>query len=497
MKENNFAIYNTLTRRKQLFVPLHEGRVGMYVCGPTVYGDGHLGHARPAITFDVLYRYLTHLGYKVRYVRNITDVGHLEHDADDGEDKIAKKARLEQLEPMEVVQHYLNRYHHAMERLNVLPPSIEPHASGHIIEQIEYIKKILESGYAYVSNGSVYFDVPRYNKDYPYGKLSGRNVDELLSTTRALDGQEEKRNPADFALWKKAAPEHIMRWPSPWSDGFPGWHLECSTMGQKYLGEEFDIHGGGMDLMFPHHECEIAQSVAHNGHDTVRYWMHNNMITINGQKMGKSLGNFITLDEFFSGSHELLTQPYSPMTIRFFILQAQYRSTLDFSNEALQGSEKALQRMLDGVKRLGELKPSAESTIDISGLEAKCYEALDDDLNTPVVIAHLFEACRLVNQVNDGNATATQEDIDALKKLFDTFLVGILGVRADAVGGSDSEVSTAMEPFEKAVDLLLELRGEAKVRKDWATSDLIRDRLAAIGFDVKDTKSGFEWSVKK
>ncbi len=496
MKENNFAIYNTLTRRKQLFVPIHEGRVGMYVCGPTVYGDGHLGHARPAITFDVLFRYLTHLGYKVRYVRNITDVGHLEHDADDGEDKIAKKARLEQLEPMEVVQHYLNRYHHAMERLNVLPPSIEPHASGHIIEQIEYIKKILDSGYAYVSNGSVYFDVPRYNKDYPYGKLSGRNVDELLSTTRALDGQEEKRNPADFALWKKAAPEHIMRWPSPWSDGFPGWHLECSTMGQKYLGEEFDIHGGGMDLMFPHHECEIAQSVAHNGHDTVRYWMHNNMITINGQKMGKSLGNFITLDEFFTGSHELLTQPYTPMTIRFFILQAQYRSTLDFSNEALQGSEKALQRMLDGIKRLGELKPSATSTIDVGGLEAKCYEALDDDLNTPIVIAHLFEACRLINQVNDGNATATQADIDTLKRLFDTFLVEILGIRADSVGAADGEAA-AMEPFEKAVDLLLELRGEAKARKDWATSDLIRDRLAAIGFDVKDTKNGFEWSVRK
>ncbi len=496
MKPNDFTIYNTLTRTKQLFKPIHEGRVGMYVCGPTVYGDGHLGHARPAITFDVLYRYLTHLGYKVRYVRNITDVGHLEHDADEGEDKIAKKARLEQLEPMEVVQHYLNRYHKAMERLNVLPPSIEPHASGHIIEQIEYIKGILESGYAYESNGSVYFDVPRFNQDHPYGKLSGRNVEELLSATRSLDGQQEKRNPADFALWKKAAPEHIMRWPSPWSDGFPGWHLECSTMGQKYLGETFDIHGGGMDLMFPHHECEIAQSVAHNGHETVNYWMHNNMITINGQKMGKSLGNFITLDEFFTGSHELLSQPFSPMTIRFFILQAQYRSTLDFSNEALQGSEKALQRMLDGVKRLGELTPSAESTIDVSGYEAKCYEALDDDMNTPIVIAHLFDACRLINQVNDGNATATAEDIEALKKLFQTFLVDILGLRVDALAAESGD-QASMEPFEKAVDLLLELRGEAKVRKDWATSDLIRDRLAAIGFDVKDTKGGFEWSVKK
>ncbi len=496
MKPNDFTIYNTLTRTKQLFKPIHEGRVGMYVCGPTVYGDGHLGHARPAITFDVLYRYLTHLGYKVRYVRNITDVGHLEHDADEGEDKIAKKARLEQLEPMEVVQHYLNRYHKAMERLNVLPPSIEPHASGHIIEQIEYIKGILESGYAYESNGSVYFDVPRFNQDHPYGKLSGRNVEELLSATRSLDGQQEKRNPADFALWKKAAPEHIMRWPSPWSDGFPGWHLECSTMGQKYLGETFDIHGGGMDLMFPHHECEIAQSVAHNGHETVNYWMHNNMITINGQKMGKSLGNFITLDEFFTGSHELLSQPFSPMTIRFFILQAQYRSTLDFSNEALQGSEKALQRMLDGVKRLGELTPSPESTIDVSGYEAKCYEALDDDMNTPIVIAHLFDACRLINQVNDGNATASAEDIEALKKLFQTFLVDILGIRVDALAAESGD-QASMEPFEKAVDLLLELRGEAKARKDWATSDLIRDRLAAIGFDVKDTKGGFEWSVKK
>ena len=495
MIENSFMIYNSLSRRKELFKPIHEGSVGMYVCGPTVYGDGHLGHARPAITFDILYRYLKHLGYKVRYVRNITDVGHLEHDADDGEDKIAKKARIEQLEPMEVVQHYLNRYHKAMDELNVLPPSIEPHASGHIIEQIEYVKKILESGYAYESEGSVYFDVPKYNKDFRYGKLSGRNIDELLSTTRALDGQQEKRNPADFALWKKAAPEHIMHWPSPWSEGFPGWHLECSTMGEKYLGEQFDIHGGGMDLMFPHHECEIAQSVAHNGKETVRYWMHNNMITINGQKMGKSLGNFITLDEFFTGSHKLLTQAYSPMTIRFFILQAQYRSTLDFSNEALQASEKALQRMLEGWKRLQELTPADASTIDVSGLEAKCYEALDDDLNTPIVISHLFEACRLINQVNDHNATATADDIETLKKLFDTFLVEILGIRTEMVAGAGNP--DALRPFEQAVDLLLEMRREAKANKDWATSDLIRNRMSEIGFDVKDTKDGFEWSLKK
>ena len=495
MIENSFMIYNSLSRRKELFKPIHEGSVGMYVCGPTVYGDGHLGHARPAITFDILYRYLKHLGYKVRYVRNITDVGHLEHDADEGEDKIAKKARIEQLEPMEVVQHYLNRYHKAMDELNVLPPSIEPHASGHIIEQIEYVKKILESGYAYESEGSVYFDVPKYNKDFRYGKLSGRNIDELLSTTRALDGQQEKRNPADFALWKKAAPEHIMHWPSPWSEGFPGWHLECSTMGEKYLGEQFDIHGGGMDLMFPHHECEIAQSVAHNGKETVRYWMHNNMITINGQKMGKSLGNFITLDEFFTGSHKLLTQAYSPMTIRFFILQAQYRSTLDFSNEALQASEKALQRMLEGWKRLQELTPADASTIDVSGLESKCYEALDDDLNTPIVISHLFEACRLINQVNDHNATATADDIETLKKLFDTFLVEILGIRTEMVAGAGNP--DALRPFEQAVDLLLEMRREAKANKDWATSDLIRNRMSEIGFDVKDTKDGFEWSLKK
>ena len=496
MIDNQLLIYNTLTRRKELFKPIHEGRVGMYVCGPTVYGDGHLGHARPAITFDILFRYLTHLGYKVRYVRNITDVGHLEHDADSGEDKIAKKARLEQLEPMEVVQYYLNRYHKAMEQLNVLPPSIEPHASGHIIEQIEYVQKILESGYAYVSEGSVYFDVPKYNKDHHYGKLSGRNIDELLSTTRELDGQQEKHNPADFALWKKAAPEHIMHWPSPWSEGFPGWHLECSTMGEKYLGETFDIHGGGMDLMFPHHECEIAQSVAHNGKETVHYWMHNNMITIDGQKMGKSLNNFITLDQFFTGNHPALEQPYSPMTIRFFILQAQYRSTLDFSNAALQASEKALSRMLEGYRRLQELSPSDESTIDVKDLRHKCYEAMDDDLNTPIVIANLFEACRLINQVKDGKAKASADDIKELKELFDTFLIDILGIRTAMLEGQSSD-SGSLKPFEDAVDLLLDMRAKAKASKDWTTSDFIRDKLAEIGFDVKDTKDGFEWSLKK
>ena len=413
-----FYIYNTLTRKKEEFKPLNPPYVGMYVCGPTVYGDAHLGHARPAITFDVLFRYLRHLGYKVRYVRNITDVGHLENDADEGEDKVAKKARLESLEPMEVVQYYLNRYHKAMEALNVLPPSIEPHASGHIIEQIEYIKKIIEAGYAYVSNGSVYFDVVKYNKDHHYGKLSGRNIDDLLNTTRELDGQSEKHNSFDFALWKKASPEHIMRWPSPWSDGFPGWHLECSTMSTKYLGEEFDIHGGGMDLLFPHHECEIAQSVAAQGHETVHYWMHNNMITINGQKMGKSLGNFITLDEFFSGNHKLLQQPYSPMTIRFFILQAHYRSTVDFSNEALQASEKALQRMLEGWDNLSKIEPAEVSTVDVKTIRERCYEAMNDDLSTPIVISHLFEAVKIINTVLAGGATLSVEDSAHLKETF-------------------------------------------------------------------------------
>lgn len=486
-----FYIYNTLTRKKEEFKPLNPPYVGMYVCGPTAYGDAHLGHARPAITFDVLFRYLRHLGYKVRYVRNITDVGHLENDADEGEDKVAKKARLESLEPMEVVQYYLNRYHKAMEALNVLPPSIEPHASGHIIEQIEYIKKIIEAGYAYVSNGSVYFDVVKYNKDHHYGKLSGRNIDDLLNTTRELDGQSEKHNSFDFALWKKASPEHIMRWPSPWSDGFPGWHLECSTMSTKYLGEEFDIHGGGMDLLFPHHECEIAQSVAAQGHETVRYWMHNNMITINGQKMGKSLGNFITLDEFFSGNHKLLQQPYSPMTIRFFILQAHYRSTVDFSNEALQASEKALQRMLEGWDNLSKIEPAEVSTVDVKTIRKRCYEAMNDDLSTPIVISHLFEAVKIINTVLAGGATLSAEDSAHLKETFRIFLFDIMGIREEAgVSGEGNEA------YHKAVDLLLDVRKEAKARKDWTTSDYIRDRLSEIGFEIKDTKEGVEWKLK-
>ena len=491
--EHQLTIYNTLDRKKELFVPLHAPHVGMYVCGPTVYGDAHLGHARPAITFDVLFRYLTRLGYKVRYVRNITDVGHLEHDADEGEDKIAKKARLEQLEPMEVVQYYLNRYHKAMEALNVLPPSIEPHASGHIIEQIELVKKILDAGYAYESQGSVYFDVAKYNKDHHYGKLSGRNLDDVLNTTRELDGQEEKHNPADFALWKRAQPEHIMRWPSPWGDGFPGWHAECTAMGRKYLGEHFDIHGGGMDLIFPHHECEIAQSVASQGDDMVRYWMHNNMITINGTKMGKSLGNFITLDEFFSGSHKLLTQAYSPMTIRFFILQAHYRSPVDFSNEALQAAEKGLERLMDAYHHLMKLKAADVSTVDVKDLRRKCYDAMNDDLNSPIVIAHLFDAARTINSVKDGKATISLEDLKELQDVFHTFIFDILGMKDEAASAGNN----SNEAFGKAMDLLLTIRQQAKANKDWATSDKIRNELTAIGFEIKDTKDGAEWKLSK
>ncbi len=488
MEENNLLIYNTLSRQKEAFRPLHAPHVGLYVCGPTVYGDAHLGHARPAITFDVLFRYLTHLGYKVRYVRNITDVGHLEHDADDGEDKIAKKARLEKLEPMEVAEHYTLRYHKAMERLNVLPPSIEPHASGHIIEQIEFVKKIVAAGYAYESNGSVYFDVEKYNQKYHYGRLSGRNIDEQLATTRALDGQEEKRRSVDFALWKKASPEHIMHWPSPWSEGFPGWHLECSAMGTKYLGEEFDIHGGGMDLMFPHHECEIAQSVAALGHETVHYWMHNNMITINGQKMGKSLGNFITLDEFFAGSHPLLSQAFAPMTIRFFVLQAHYRSTLDFSNDALVASERGLARLTEAYGRLQKLTASATSTVDVKGLRARCEEAMCDDLNTPIVISHLFDAAKAINSIHDGKATISAEDLAELKSVFGLFVEDILGLQTEATDHND-------EAYRKAVDLLLDIRLQAKQNKDWPTADRIRNELAALGFTIKDTKDGFEWTL--
>ena len=475
-------IYNTLSHQKELFKPLTPDHVGMYVCGPTVYGDGHLGHARPAITFDVLYRYLMHLGYKVRYVRNITDVGHLEHDADEGEDKIAKKARLEQLEPMEVAQYYTNRYHEAMDKLNVLRPSIEPLASGHVMEQIELVQKILDAGYAYVSNGSVYFDVRKYHEDFKsYGRLSGRVIEEMLSTTRDLDGQEEKRFSGDFALWKKAQPEHIMRWNSPWSVGFPGWHTECTAMGTKYLGETFDIHGGGMDLMFPHHESEIAQQTS--------------VITINGQKMGKSLGNFITLDEFFTGSHknpqtgeEMLDQPYSPMTIRFFILQAHYRSTVDFSNEALVAAEKGYNRLMQAYKTLGRLQPSKSSSVDVKGYRQLCYDAMNDDLNTPIVISHLFDMAKVINTVNDRKATLTQTDIDELKSVMDTFVFNVMGLRDEAAGDNTALVDGLMQ-------MILDVRATAKANKDWATSDKIRDNLNALGVTVKDGKDGATWEI--
>lgn len=485
-------IYNTLTRKKEKFEPINEGRVGMYVCGPTVYGDAHLGHARPAITFDLLFRYLQHLGYKVRYVRNITDVGHLEHDADEGEDKIAKKARLEQLEPMEVAQYFTNRFHEAMNALNVLPPSIEPHATGHIMEQEELVQEIIDNGYAYESNGSVYFDVEKYNKDHKYGILSGRNLDETLDNSRELAGVGEKRNQADFALWKKAQPEHIMRWNSPWSVGFPGWHCECTAMGRKYLGNHFDIHGGGMDLVFPHHECEIAQAVASQGNDMVKYWMHNNMITINGQKMGKSLNNFITLSQFFSGDHEKLERAYSPMTIRFFILQAHYRSTVDFSNEALQAAEKGLQRLTEGYNRLMKIVPANETTVDVNGLRQKCEEAMQDDLNSPIVIAHLFDALKAINTINDGKATINAADLDELKSVFKLFLVDILGLKMEDAGAETSGL-TAMKG---AVDLLLQIRQEAKANKDWATADKIRNELSALGFEIKDGKDKVEWTLK-
>ena len=497
LSNSPLLIYNTLTRKKERFEPLHAPNVGMYVCGPTVYGDPHLGHARPAITFDVVFRYLQHLGYKVRYVRNITDVGHLEHDADDGDDKIAKKARLEQLEPMEIAQHYTNTYHAAMQLLNVLPPSIEPQASGHIIEQEELVKKILANGFAYESNGSIYFDIAKYNETHRYGILSGRNLEDVLDASRQLDGVGEKRNQADFALWKRAQPEHIMRWPSPWSDGFPGWHCECTAMGRKYLGNQFDIHGGGMDLVFPHHECEIAQAVAAEGEQMVRYWMHNNMITINGQKMGKSLHNFITLEQFFNGAHPALEKAYSPMTIRFFILSAHYRGTVDFSNEALQASEKGLERLLNGIADLQRIQPaktSDEATATIvNELPRKCYEAMNDDFQTPIVLSHLFEACRLVNTLIDHKAQISAEHLEQLAATMHLFAFQLLGLKAESGNNNDARE----EAFGHVVDMVLDLRAKAKADKDWATSDRIRNELASAGFEVKDTKDGATWKLNK
>ncbi len=499
--ENQLFVHNTLTRKKEIFKPINPPFVGIYVCGPTVYGDPHLGHARPAITFDLVFRYLLHLGYKVRYVRNITDVGHLIADLDEGEDKIAIRARVEQLEPMEIAQYYADRYFIYMDALNVRRPSIEPRASGHMIEQILMVEKILDAGYAYEVNGSVYFDVEKYSRSFDYGKLSGRVLDDLISNTRSLEGQDEKRHVSDFALWKKAQPEHIMRWPSPWSDGFPGWHLECSAMSTKYLGDYFDIHGGGMDLLFPHHESEIAQCQAAIGHESVKYWLHNNMVTINGQKMGKSLGNFITLDEFFTGSHSALLQAYSPMTIRFFILQAHYRSTLDFSNEALQAAEKGLKKLLAGYETLQKLEPSTRSHLpsppgplpegegSIPDLKAACYAAMNDDFNSPMVIANLFECVRIINSVVDKKEMISQADLELMKNIFNTFLFDILGLK-------DEKSNDQPELLDGLMQLILAIRQKSRETKDWGTSDQIRDALQKLRIAVKDGKEGSVWNIE-
>lgn len=492
MQTGQLYLYNTLNRKKELFKPLNSTYVGMYVCGPTVYGDAHLGHARPAITFDLVYRYLLHLNYKVRYVRNITDVGHLENDSDEGEDKIAKKAQLEKTEPMEVVQYYTNRYHQDMDALNVLRPNIEPQASGHIIEQIEMIKAILQQGYAYEVNGSIYFDVIKYNNKHQYGKLSGRVIDEMISNTRDLESQDEKKNNVDFALWKKATPQHIMQWPSPWGNGFPGWHIECSAMGKKYLGEQFDIHGGGMDLLFPHHECEIAQSIAANNKEAVKYWIHNNMITINGQKMGKSLNNFITLRDFFSGNHKALQKPFEPMILRFFMLQAHYRSTLDFSNEALMAAEKGLKRLFEAKNKLKNIIPSNASSFNVNEIKQKCYDAINDDFNSPVAIAHLFDAVKIINSAFDKKEMLDEEQIKELKKLFDTFLVDIFGLKDPTSQSDDNK-----ELLSGLINMLIKLRNNARKQKDFETSDYIRDKLNELNVEIKDTKEGTLWNIKK
>lgn len=490
MNKGKLVVYNTLSRKKEEFEPLNPPFVGMYVCGPTVYGDAHLGHARAALTFDTVFRFLRFLGYKVRYVRNITDVGHLENDSDAGEDKIAKKARLEQLEPMEVAQYYTKRYLDAMDAMNVLRPSIQPTATGHIMEQIDIVKILLEKGYAYESNGSVYFDVNKYNNDtHKYGILSNRVIDEMIANTRELDGQSEKRNPADFALWKKASPEHIMRWASPWSVGFPGWHLECTAMSRKYLGERFDIHGGGLDLLFPHHESEIAQSVCAFGCEPAKYWLHNNMITIGGQKMGKSLGNFITLNEFFEGKHLKLDKAYSPMTIRFFVLQAHYRSTLDFSNEALSAAEKGMKKLFEAQKNIDALPTSDKSSVDFPALFDKCVEAMCDDFNTPMVIAHLFEITRLINLVADKKETITEADKQALKENFAIVFNDILGMK-------NEQADNSMHIVDSLMQVILSLRKEARANKDWAKSDMIRDELAKAGIVIKDGKDGASWTME-
>lgn len=490
MRIHNLHIYNTLTRKTEKFVPLHANLVGMYVCGPTVYNNAHLGNARTFISFDVVFRYLQHLGYKVRYVRNITDAGHLESDADEGEDKISKKAKLEQLEPMEIVQRYTVDFHGVMRAFNALPPSIEPTATGHIIEQIEMTKQILDNGFAYESNGSVYFDVEKFAKDYNYTVLTGRNLEDLLNGTRELGGQDEKRGRLDFALWIKAKPEHIMRWKSPWGEGFPGWHLECSAMSRKYLGEQFDIHGGGMDLAPTHHTNEIAQNVSCSQNNTpVRYWMHTNMLTVNGQKMSKSLGNSFLPHELFSGSHALLDKGYSPMTVRFFMLQAHYRSTLDFSNDALQAAEKGFIRLMSAMKILPTLKTADKSTVSIADLEAKIYAALDDDFNTPIALSYVFEGVRIINSVNDAKESLSTDDKIKLQELMQQIVHDVLGLQQEETANTDK--------IDGLIQMILDVRTEAKSRKDFSTSDLIRDRLKEIGFEIKDGKEGSTYSILK
>lgn len=483
--DNNLVVFNTLTREKEKFEPLHPPFVGMYVCGPTVYSDVHLGNCRTFVSFDLIYRYLLHLGYKVRYVRNITDAGHLEGDRDEGDDKFSKKARLEKLEPMEIVQKYTIGFHDVMRLLNTLPPNIEPTATGHICEQIEMVKEILNKGYAYESNGTIYFDVEKYSKEYNYTALTNRNIEELLANTRELGGQDEKKGRLDFALWIKAKPEHIMKWPSPWSWGFPGWHIECSAMSSKYLGETFDIHGGGMDLAATHHTNEIAQSQACHHTEPARYWLHTNMLTVNGARMSKSAGNGFLPHELFTGDHPGLRRGYSPMTVRFFMLQAHYRSTLDFSNEALEASEKGFRRLMNACALLDKLKPSEQSTVDISTVRQRCYEAMDDDFNSPVAIAELFEAARIINSINDGKASITSAGLEELKSFINDFVFNVLGLRQETSETSD---------IGKLVEFIIQLRLEARANKDYATSDKIRNGLLDLGIQLKDSKEGTTWS---
>ncbi len=483
-KDHQLKIYNSLSGKKDLFKPINEGHIGMYVCGPTVYSNVHLGNVRTFMSFDVIFRYFKHLGYKVRYVRNITDAGHLENDADVGEDRIAKKARLEAIEPMEVVQRYTVDFHNILNTFNFLPPSIEPTATGHIIEQIEIIKEILDSGFAYEVNGSVYFDVHKYNKSHNYGILSKRKLEDLIHNTRELEGQSDKKNPQDFALWKKAEPEHIMRWPSPWSDGFPGWHLECTVMSTKYLGEKFDIHGGGMDLKFPHHECEIAQAEAAHNESPVNFWMHANMLIMNGKKMAKSTGNFILPNEIFSGDNQHITKAYAPSVARFFMLQAHYRSILDFTNDGLLAADKGFNRLMDAINLLDSLPTSATSSMDVNEWKQKCFDAMNDDFNTPILIANLFDAAKFINQVKEAKATVTQEDLTALKNTIHAFVFNVLGLT------NATKEDSGSDKLAGAVDLLIKLRQEARANKDFALSDKIRDELAQAGIQLQDGKEG-------